>query len=92
MIAPLRTKLVLSQTLLEKQGKLATLGTLAAGIAHEIRNPLTSIAGSVSMLSGIPEMNEDHRRLLDIVEPTPQTVDALMKLDLAAGVDVEIKI
>jgi small subunit ribosomal protein S10 len=33
-----------------------------------------------------------HRRLLDIVEPTPQTVDALMKLDLAAGVDVEIKI
>ncbi|CAI3937270.1 MULTISPECIES: 30S ribosomal protein S10 [Commensalibacter] len=33
-----------------------------------------------------------HRRLLDIVEPNPQTVDALMKLDLAAGVDVEIKL
>ena len=33
-----------------------------------------------------------HKRLLDIVEPTPQTVDALMKLDLAAGVEVEIKI
>ena len=33
-----------------------------------------------------------HRRLLDIVDPIPQTVDALMKLDLAAGVDVEIKI
>lgn len=33
-----------------------------------------------------------HRRLLDIVDPTPQTVDALMKLDLAAGVDVEIKV
>ena len=32
-----------------------------------------------------------HKRLLDIVEPTPQTVDALMKLDLPAGVDVEIK-
>ena len=32
-----------------------------------------------------------HRRLLDIVDPTPQTVDALMKLDLPAGVDVEIK-
>ena len=31
-------------------------------------------------------------RLLDIVSPTPQTVDALMKLDLAAGVDVEIKL
>ena len=33
-----------------------------------------------------------HRRLLDIVDPTPETVDALMKLDLAAGVDVEIKV
>ena len=33
-----------------------------------------------------------HKRLLDIVDPTPQTVYALMKLDLAAGVDVEIKL
>lgn len=33
-----------------------------------------------------------HKRLLDILEPTPQTVEALMKLDLAAGVDVEIKL
>jgi small subunit ribosomal protein S10 len=32
-----------------------------------------------------------HKRLIDIYEPTPQTVDALMKLDLPAGVDVEIK-
>ncbi|WP_028324429.1 30S ribosomal protein S10 [Desulfatirhabdium butyrativorans] len=33
-----------------------------------------------------------HKRLIDIVEPTPQTVDALMKLDLSPGVDVEIKL
>jgi small subunit ribosomal protein S10 len=33
-----------------------------------------------------------HRRVLDIVEPTPQTVDALMRLDLSPGVDVEIKV
>jgi small subunit ribosomal protein S10 len=33
-----------------------------------------------------------HKRVIDIVNPTPQTVDALMKLDLAAGVDVEIKL
>ncbi|MEJ0062526.1 MAG: 30S ribosomal protein S10 [Alphaproteobacteria bacterium] len=33
-----------------------------------------------------------HKRLLDILDPTPQTIDALMKLDLAAGVDVEIKV
>jgi small subunit ribosomal protein S10 len=33
-----------------------------------------------------------HKRLLDILEPTPETIDALMKLDLSAGVDVEIKL
>jgi small subunit ribosomal protein S10 len=33
-----------------------------------------------------------HKRLVDIYDPTPQTVDALMKLELAAGVDVEIKL
>jgi small subunit ribosomal protein S10 len=33
-----------------------------------------------------------HKRLIDIIDPTPQTVDALMKLDLSAGIDVEIKL
>lgn len=33
-----------------------------------------------------------HKRLIDIIEPSPQTVDALMKLDLPSGVDVEIKL
>ena len=33
-----------------------------------------------------------HKRLVDIIDPTSQTVDALMRLDLAAGVDVEIKL
>ena len=33
-----------------------------------------------------------HKRIMDIMEPTEKTVDALMKLDLAAGVDVEIKL
>ena len=33
-----------------------------------------------------------HKRILDIVNPTPQTVDALMKLDLAFGVDIQIKL
>ncbi|WP_262695640.1 30S ribosomal protein S10 [Kordiimonas aquimaris] len=33
-----------------------------------------------------------HKRLLDIIDPTQQTVDALMKLDLSAGVDIEIKL
>ncbi|MGH8548236.1 MAG: 30S ribosomal protein S10 [Methylococcales bacterium] len=48
-----------------------------------------------------PHVNKDardqyelrtHKRLLDIIDPTEKTVDALMKLDLAAGVDVQIKL
>jgi ribosomal protein S10 len=33
-----------------------------------------------------------HKRIMDIIEPTDKTVDALMRLDLASGVDVEIKL
>ncbi|HWJ03140.1 MAG TPA: 30S ribosomal protein S10 [Verrucomicrobiae bacterium] len=48
-----------------------------------------------------PHVNKDsreqfemrtHKRLIDIIEPTPKTVDALMRLDLPAGVDIEIKL
>jgi two-component system sensor histidine kinase PilS (NtrC family) len=60
------------------QDKMAAVGRLAAAIAHEIRNPLTSIAGSVSMLSGVPEMNEDHRRLLDIVTRESQRLNSII--------------
>ncbi len=60
------------------QDRLAAVGRLAAAIAHEIRNPLTSIAGSVSMLSAVPEMSEDHRRLLDIVTRESQRLNSII--------------
>jgi len=54
--------------------------------------------GTVLLCSHVNKKSRDqyeirtHKRLLDIVDPTPQTVDALMKLDLAAGVDVQISV
>ncbi len=60
------------------QDRLAAVGRLAAAIAHEIRNPLTSIAGSVSMLSGVPDLNEEHRHLLDIVTRESQRLNSII--------------
>ena len=69
-----------------------------AGVAGPI--PLPTVRNKYCVLRS-PHVNKKsreqfeirtHKRLLAIVEPTQQTVDALMKLDLPAGVDVEIKL
>ena len=61
---------------------------VGSGMGPRTRAPVRFAVLTIS----VADWFRTHKRLLDIVDPTPETVDALMKLDLASGVDVEIKL
>jgi two-component system sensor histidine kinase PilS (NtrC family) len=63
---------------LRMNDRLAAIGRMAGGIAHEIRNPLTSIAGSVQVLAGISELNQDQKALVDIVLRESDRLNAII--------------
>jgi two-component system sensor histidine kinase PilS (NtrC family) len=58
--------------------RLAVIGTLAAGIAHEIRNPLASISGSIELLGAAPSEDEDSSALMEIVTREIDRLNALI--------------
>ena len=61
------TKLVEMEEKIRRQEQLAMVGSLAAGIAHEIRNPLASLSGSIQVLQGELHLEGDEKHLMDIV-------------------------
>lgn len=58
--------------------RLATVGELAAGVAHEIRNPLASISGSIELLRTAPQVSDDDRTLMNIVSREIQRLNVLI--------------
>jgi two-component system sensor histidine kinase PilS (NtrC family) len=58
--------------------RMATMGRMAAGIAHEIRNPLASIAGSVKLLQSISRLDEDQAKLIEIVSNESERLNKLV--------------
>lgn len=67
----------------QRQERLAAVGEMAAGIAHEIRNPLASMSGSIQLLQRELELRDDHARLLDIVMRESQRLNDTIKNFLA---------
>ncbi len=58
--------------------RMATLGRMAAGIAHEIRNPLASITGSAKLLQSISSLDDDQSKLIEIVSSESKRLDKLV--------------
>jgi len=72
------TKIARMEEDLRMSEKLAAIGKLAAGIAHEIRNPLAGISGSAQLLMGANEMNDEDKKLLQIIQRESGRLDSLI--------------
>ena len=79
LIAPLQVKLLESQATIERQEKLASLGLLAAGVAHEIRNPLTAIKARLFTQARHLKANSPERVDADVIGQEIQRLERIVK-------------
>ncbi len=87
-----RTRLLLMEEQLEREERLAAVGRLSAGIAHEIRNPLASITGSVQVLRSEAELLPEEDQLLSIVEREADRLGHLVTDFLALTRDERVEL
>jgi signal transduction histidine kinase len=79
LISPLRVRLVENQALMERQEKLASLGMLAAGVAHEIRNPLTALKAWLFVQQKRFEPNSPERADGEIIANEINRIERIVK-------------
>lgn len=72
------TRLRAMEDAVQRTERLADLGRVAAGLAHELRNPLASMSGSIELLRGRSPAGEDDRRLMDIVLREAERLNGLV--------------
>ena len=68
---------------MQRADRLAVVGALAAGLAHEVRNPLAAMCGSIELLSLSPKLGEKEKRLMQVVRGEGERLEALLKDFLA---------
>jgi two-component system sensor histidine kinase PilS (NtrC family) len=68
---------------MRRADRLAVVGGLAAGLAHEVRNPLAAMCGSIELLSLSPALGDNERRLMHVVRSEGERLEALVKDFLA---------